>query len=172
MTIKTMMKRGAVKARTGMRTQDPRLAQHRSGLCLHQARGQGTEGRNGFSPPRMLSSQTHCSQKRGMGDGALRRNTESQGPQQPVEADKRKPLSPYYNDVLDAVQPRVISQEDAQFTPAVCHLHHPGVCGHIMTNRRRISTTRGRSSSAWPPTCPPTSPTTSPSDVVSLLQYE
>ena len=41
-----------------------------------------------------------------------------------------------------------------------------------MTNRRRISTTRGRSSSAWPPTCPPTSPTTSPSDVVSLLQYE
>ena len=27
--IKTMMKRGAVKARTGMRTQDPRLAQHR-----------------------------------------------------------------------------------------------------------------------------------------------
>ena len=28
MTIKTMMKRGAVKARTGMRTQDPRLAQH------------------------------------------------------------------------------------------------------------------------------------------------
>ena len=28
MTTKTMMKRGAVKARTGMRTQDPRLAQH------------------------------------------------------------------------------------------------------------------------------------------------
>ena len=84
----------------------------------------------------------------------------------------RKPLCPYYNDVLDAVQPRVEAKFHAQFTPAVCHLHHPGVCGHIMTNRRRISTTRGRSSSAWPPTCPPTSPTTSPSDVVSLLQYE
>ena len=28
MTMKTMIKRGAVKARTGMRTQDPRLAQH------------------------------------------------------------------------------------------------------------------------------------------------
>ena len=49
-----------------------------------------------------------------MGDGALRRNTESQGPQQPVEADKRKPLSPYYNDVLDAVQPRVEAKFHAQ----------------------------------------------------------
>ena len=38
-----------------------------------------------------------------------------------------------------------------------CHLHHPGVCGHIMTNRRRISTTRGRSSSARPSACPPSS---------------
>ena len=108
MTLMTK-RRGEMKARTGMRTQDPRLAQHCTwtwALPSSSSRPR-TEGRSGFSSPRMLSSQTHCSQKRGMGDGAIRRNTESQGPQQPVEADKRKPLSPYYNDVLDAVQPRV-----------------------------------------------------------------
>ena len=99
MTLMTTMKRGAAEIRERMRTQDPRL-------------GPSTElapkddGRLAFSPPRMLSGQAPLFLERGRGDGALRRNTESQGPQQPVEAVHEEAPLPLEHDVLDAVQPR------------------------------------------------------------------
>ena len=99
MTLMTTM-RGLVKTREWMRTQDPRLAPSTE-LAAKD------DGRIAFFPPRMLSGKAPLFPERGRGDGALRRNPESRGPQQPVEADKRQPLSPYYNDVLDAVQPWV-----------------------------------------------------------------
>ena len=109
MTLMTMTKRGKVKARTGMRTQDPRLAQHCDlGSAFTELAAKGRRKARLLSARDALQSDPQSPEER-KDDGALRRNTESQGPQQPVEADKRKPLSPYYNDVLDAVQPRVIS---------------------------------------------------------------
>ena len=98
-TLMTMMKRGAVKARTGMRTQDPRLAPSTK-LAAKD------DGKIAFSPPGMHSGQAPIFLERGRGDGALRRNTESQGPQQPVEAVHEEAPLPLEHDVLDAVQPR------------------------------------------------------------------
>ena len=98
-TLKTMMKRGAVETRTRMRTQDPRLAPSAELAAKDY-------GRLAFSPPRMLSGQAPLFLERGRGDGALRRNTESRGPQQPVEAVHEEAPLPLEHDVLDAVQPR------------------------------------------------------------------
>ena len=53
MTLMTTM-RGAVKARTGMRTQDPRLAQHCDlGSAFTKLAAQGKEGSD-FSSPRKI----------------------------------------------------------------------------------------------------------------------
>ena len=55
MTMKTMIKRGAVKARTGMRTQDPRLAQHCTRTwALPSPSSRPGRGRTVYSPPRKI----------------------------------------------------------------------------------------------------------------------
>ena len=78
-TLKTMMKRGAVETRTRMRTQDPRLAPSAE-LAAKD------DGKIAFSPPAMRDAVKIPYKQRLGDDGALRRNTESRGPQQPVEA--------------------------------------------------------------------------------------
>ena len=87
MTMKTMIKRGAVKARTGMRTQDPRLAQHCDLGSAFTELAAKDYGKIAFSPPAMRVAVNIPFKQRLGDDGALRRNTESQGPQQPVETD-------------------------------------------------------------------------------------
>ena len=104
--IKTKMKRGSVETRARMRTQDPRLAPSPS---LRPR----TDGRSGFSPPGMLSSQDPCSQKRGRVMAPSGGRLGAEAPSSQSRWFRRKPLCPYNNDVLDAVQLQV-SQEDAQ----------------------------------------------------------
>ena len=112
MTLMTTTKRGAVEIRERMRTQDPRL-------------GPSTElaakddGRLAFSPPRMLSGQAPLFLERGRGDGALRRNTESRGPQQPVEVVHEEAPLPLVQRRVGRGTASGRSQEDAQFTPAL-----------------------------------------------------
>ena len=96
--IKTKMKRGSVETRTRMRTQDPRLAPSPSSRPR-------TGRRSGFSPPGMLSSQDPCSQKRGRVMAPSGGRLGAKAPSSQSRWFTRKPLCPYNNDVLDAVQP-------------------------------------------------------------------
>jgi len=104
--------RGLVKTREWMRTQDPRLAPSTE-LAAKD------DGRIAFFPPRMLSGKAPLFPERGRGDGALRRNTESRGPQQPVEAVHEEAPLPLVHRRVGRGTASGRSQEDAQFTPAL-----------------------------------------------------
>ena len=119
-TLKTMTKRGTVEIRTWMRTQDPRLAPSAE-LAAKD------DGKIAFSPPAMRVAVKIPYKQRLGDDGALRRNTESRGPQQPVEAVHEEAPLPLLQRRVGRGTASSRSQEDAQFAPAVCHLHHPGV---------------------------------------------
>ena len=113
MTIKTMMKRGAVKARTGMRTQDPRLAQHCDlGCAFTELAAKGRRKARLLSARDALQSDP-SSQKRGRTMAPSGGRLGAAAPSSQSRRHERKHLHPYYNDVLDVEQLQV-SQVDAQ----------------------------------------------------------
>ena len=113
MTIKTMMKRGAVKARTGMRTQDPRLAQHCDlGSAFTELAAKGRRKARLLSARDALQSDP-SSQKRGRTMAPSGGRLGAEAPSSQSRRHERKHLHPYYNDVLDVEQLQV-SQVDAQ----------------------------------------------------------
>ena len=122
-------RRGEMKARTGMRTQDPRLAQHCDlGSAFTELAAKGRRKARLLSARDALQSDP-SSQKRGRAMAPSGGHLGAEAPSSQSRRHERKPLHPYYNDVLDAVQLQV-SQRDAQVHSCVCRLHHPGVYGH------------------------------------------
>ena len=111
----------------------PRPALHEDlGSAFTKLAAKGKEGPD-FSSPREIPFEQSWGMmgavkipfKHRLGDdGALRRNTESRGPQQPAERDPAIPRLQHGQ--LDAVQPRV-GAIDAHVRSCACHLHHPGV---------------------------------------------
>ena len=113
MTLMTMTKRGTVKARTGMRTQDPRLAQHRDlGSAFTELAAKGRRKARLLSARDALQSDP-SSQKRGRTMAPSGGRLGAEAPSSQSRRHERKHLHPYNNDVLDVVQLQV-SQEDAQ----------------------------------------------------------
>ena len=111
MTLMTTM-RGLVKTREWMRTQDPRLAPSTE-LAAKD------DGKIAFSPPAMRVAVKIPYKQRLGDDGALRRNTESRGPQQPVEVVHEEAPLPLVQRRVGRGTASSRSQEEAQFAPAL-----------------------------------------------------
>ena len=107
------MTRGAVKARTGMRTQDPRLAQHCDlGSAFTELAAKGRRKARLLSARDALQSDP-SSQKRGRTMAPSGGRLGAAAPSSQSRRHERKHLHPYNNDVLDVVQLQV-SQVEAQ----------------------------------------------------------
>ena len=118
--LKTMMKRGLVKTREWMRTQDPRLAPSTE-LAAKD------DGKLAFSPPRMLSSKAPLFPEERK--GRWRPPEEHREPRPPAASRGGQEAAPQ-----PLLQRRVgrgtalgRSQEDAQFAPALATCTIPGV---------------------------------------------
>merc|ERR1712218_502155 len=104
MMMVMMMKRGTVKARTGMRTQDPRLAQHCDlGSAFTELAAKGRRKARLLSARDAIQSDP-SSQKRGWTMAPSGGRLGAEAPSSQSRRHERKHLHPYYNDVLDAVQ--------------------------------------------------------------------